>query len=148
VRHAIGPGDVGQDLTGIATGKCFASLVRRQLGRTAHVNACGLGARSAFARSGLDQIALKFGEAAEHGQHQPAMGSCGVGPSVRFASNFGRQGISVMLTQRPNKWDDLRTVGPFCTPLGVFTDISNSLEARHAAFLGFCFLCHHFHCGY
>jgi hypothetical protein len=40
------------------------------------------GARPAFARAGVDEIALELRPPAEHGQHQPTMRCRGVGSGV------------------------------------------------------------------
>jgi hypothetical protein len=47
-----------------------------------HVHAVGLGSRPAFAGPRLDQFFLKFSQAAQDRQHQPAVWSRGIGPGI------------------------------------------------------------------
>src|ERR1700716_3823083 len=49
----------------------------------AETHALGLRSGSAVAGSGKDQLALELRKAAEHGEHQSAVGSRGVGPDIR-----------------------------------------------------------------
>jgi hypothetical protein len=41
-----------------------------------------LGPLATFTRPGSDQLALEFGQAAKHGEHQSAMSGRGIGPSI------------------------------------------------------------------
>ena len=61
----------------------------RQLPRAAEPDATLLRTLPALARPGHDQLTLELGQAAEHSQHQPAMGCCGIGPSILEALEAG-----------------------------------------------------------
>src|SRR5262249_30445523 len=55
--------------------------MRSELPRPTKANATGLRTSSTLTRTGTDQLTLKLGQAAKHGQHQPAMRGSGVRPS-------------------------------------------------------------------
>src|SRR5262249_31428990 len=56
--------------------------MRSQLARTAKLDTTLLGPLATFTRPGSDQLALEFGQAAKHGEHQSAMSGRGIGPSI------------------------------------------------------------------
>jgi hypothetical protein len=60
----------------------FLPLVRRKLRLAAEFHATRHGAGAAFARPCTDQLALEFGEASEHGEHEAAVRRRGVCPCV------------------------------------------------------------------
>src|SRR5262249_39848160 len=60
----------------------FLPLVRCESTRAPEFHATGLSALPAFACSGTNQLALKFGQATENCQHQPAVRRGGIRPSV------------------------------------------------------------------
>ena len=61
----------------------------RQLPRAAKSDTALLRPLSCLARPGHDQLTLELGQAAEHSQHQPTMGCCGIGPSILEALEAG-----------------------------------------------------------
>ena len=81
-----GAADLRECFASIAARDCLLPLVGRQGWWPAHVDAPGLGAFSTFASSGSDQFALKLSEAAEHRQHEAAVGSSRVRPGIRERS--------------------------------------------------------------
>ena len=52
------------------------------LARTAKLDITLLRPLATFTRPCSDQLALEFGQAAKHGEHQSAMSGRGIGPSV------------------------------------------------------------------
>src|SRR5262245_11796101 len=56
--------------------------MRSHLARTAKPDTTLLGPLATFTRSGSNQLALEFGQATKHGEHQSAMSSRGIGPSI------------------------------------------------------------------
>lgn len=66
-----------------------ALLIDGKFRRAAELDASGLGARSAFAGSRPDQLALEFGQAAQHRQHQSTVRCRRVGPHVAQRSKLG-----------------------------------------------------------
>jgi hypothetical protein len=57
-------------------------LERRQLRRASHMHAASLGPSSAFTSPSSDQFPLKFGQAAQHRQHEPAVRCRRICPSI------------------------------------------------------------------
>ena len=64
----------------------------RQLPRAAEPDTALLRPLPALARPCHDQLTLELGQAAEHSQHQPTMGCCGIGPSILEALEAGANG--------------------------------------------------------
>src|SRR5215471_10753598 len=56
--------------------------MRSHLARTTKLDTPLLGPLATFTRPGSDQLALEFGQAAKHGEHQSAMSGRGIGPSI------------------------------------------------------------------
>jgi hypothetical protein len=65
MADVVAPRDVDQCLAGLAPGNGFLALVVRQLGLAAHENPLGLGALTALAGAGADELALKSKAEAE-----------------------------------------------------------------------------------
>jgi len=63
--------------------------MRRQTARTTKPHPAGFRAKATLACPGHDQLTLELGQATEHGKHQPAMGCCGIGPSILEALEAG-----------------------------------------------------------
>jgi hypothetical protein len=82
VAHAVGARNVHQRLAGITPGDSLAALVRRQLRWPPHMNPLSLRPGAAFPGPGPDQLSLKFGQAAQHRQHQAPVRRGGVGPGI------------------------------------------------------------------
>jgi hypothetical protein len=76
-------------LAGCKASQRFPPLMRRQLARPTEAHTAFLGAFAALAGPGADQFPLKFSQATEYGQHQPAMGSCRVRPGILERLEFG-----------------------------------------------------------
>ena len=66
-----------------------APLELVQLRRPAKLHAAGLGALTTSDDQSPDKLTLELGHATEHGQHQPAMGCRGIGPSILEALEAG-----------------------------------------------------------
>ena len=82
VAHAVGARNVHQRFAGIAAGDSLAALVRRQLRWPPHMNPLSLRPGAAFPGPGPDQLSLKFGQAAQHRQHQAPVRRGSVGPGL------------------------------------------------------------------
>ena len=82
MRHVVGPGDFPGRFASIAPLQSFAPLVGSKLRLAAHLYTSGFGQLSAFAGTRADQLAFKLSQATQNRQHQPAMGSGGIGPWI------------------------------------------------------------------
>jgi hypothetical protein len=82
MAHTITTRDIHQRLARLAPCQSLLPLMRRELMRAAKAHAALSGTLAAFTGPGADQLALKLGQAAEHGQHQPAVRRRRIGPSV------------------------------------------------------------------
>lgn len=85
----VAPGDAGQRLARLPPLPSLPLLVRRKLEGAPHLPACGLGARTALARAGADQLALELCKARQHRQHEPTVRGGGVGPGVAERAEHG-----------------------------------------------------------
>jgi hypothetical protein len=73
----------------VTSPNCFSDLVRSEFRLAAQPDAPCFSAFPALAGAGADQLSLKLGKAAQHGQHQAAMRRRGVGPSVGKGAESG-----------------------------------------------------------
>ncbi len=99
MADVVGPGDFPGRLAGVAPLQGLALLMGGEFRLAAHLHAAGLGEPAALAGARTDQLPLKLGQAAQNGQHQPAVGCGGVGPGIakgpepRLAAGDRRQGV-------------------------------------------------------
>ena len=90
MAHVVAGGDLAQRFVAtVAALDRLALLVRGELRLAAQLHAARHGARPAFAGARADQLALELGQAAQDGQHQPAMCCGGVGPCVAQGPETG-----------------------------------------------------------
>src|SRR5262245_63361236 len=69
--------------------KSFCPLVRRESTRPSKPDAPSLGAGSAIASAGTNQLSLELGQTSENREHQPAMRCGGIRPTVLQAAEAG-----------------------------------------------------------
>lgn len=89
MADVVGAGDLADGLAGVAPAQGFLALVQGQLRLAAHPNTAGLRPFSSFSGPGPDQLPFEFRQAAEDGEHQPAVRRCGVGPAVTEGAEPG-----------------------------------------------------------
>src|SRR5215469_13798658 len=73
LRDAIGTGEIGLHFAIGKALKGFCALMRGECRGATETHATGLGALATFACTGTNQLALKFGQATEKREHQPAV---------------------------------------------------------------------------
>lgn len=99
MTNVVAPGDLRQGLVRFAAGQSFTTLMSRKARLPAKLHAPGLGALAPLIGPRQDEVPLEFREAAEHRQHQSAVGRRGVRPGVaerpesRPALADSRQGV-------------------------------------------------------
>src|ERR1700749_2358872 len=82
VVDVVAPCDLPARLPGIPTTERLLGLMRRQLGRSPHLDGTRFRPGTSFTCPRPDQLALKFRKPTEDGEHQPAMSRCRVSPGI------------------------------------------------------------------
>src|SRR3954470_14686871 len=80
--HAVGAGDLGQELARVTTGQHLSLLMRGELWLAPEMHAARPGPLPAFACARPDQLPLELGGTAQDGQHEPAMWCCRIRLSI------------------------------------------------------------------
>jgi len=113
--NGIGPRHIGHRLARMKALERFLALMRRHLGGTAELHASGLRTDSTLTRPGADQFALELRKAAEHGQHQPAVGRRRIGPAIfeRFEASTALAEVRTKAGEgRTHNRENVRPVNP------------------------------------
>ena len=82
MADVVASADLGQGFSSLPSRQGFEHFMAAELELPTKAYPSGLRSLSAFVGSRTDQLPLEFSKAAKHGQHQPAVRGCGVGPRI------------------------------------------------------------------